>query len=256
MINFLQKAVEITRRAIESGYYEIENNMFHNTFSLKDSIDPNKLNIIAELKLKSPTKGIIKEEVDSNLAIKLIENGSIGLSLHANREIFNGSLKLIREIAIRTSRPILFKDFIIDKKQIEAAKNLGASCILLIAEIFEHGLSNYSLKELVTYAKKLNMEVILEAHDFDIVNKINNYDVDFLGINNKNLVTLELNTGHFSNVIRKINKKKPIVAESGYFSHSQLLKDFKEGADCFLIGTSIMEAKDPIKKLKELLGND
>jgi len=117
MINFLQKTVEITRSAIESGYYEIENNMFHNTFSLKDSIDPNKLNIIAELKLKSPTKGIIKEEVDSNLAIKLIENGSIGLSLHANREIFNGSLKLIREIAIRTSRPILFKDFIIDKNK-------------------------------------------------------------------------------------------------------------------------------------------
>lgn len=256
MDSFLKKAVNSVQSLLIEGYYNVKCTIERKNYSLRDYLNLEKIKIIAELKKASPTYGIIKSNLDYKLPFELLDNGAVGLSFLIERNYFQGSIDYLADISPKIKAPLIFKDFIIHKKQIDAAKNVGADIVLLIAEIFEDNLSYYSLKELIDYSHRLNLETIVETSRAEIVNKLMETEADYIGINNRNLKTLEIDHDRFYKISSKINKKKPLIAESGYSDKNIIIRDMKAGADFFLIGTSIISAQNPVAKLKELMGND
>ncbi|MFP3189752.1 MAG: indole-3-glycerol-phosphate synthase [Thermoproteota archaeon] len=256
MYNFLIKAVESIKSLLKEGYYDLNSSVEREGFSLKDFLKEDSLRIIVELKKKSPSSGIITNTIEDKLPFNLVENGAKGLSFLIERNYFDGSIEYLQKISSKINVPILFKDFVIHKKQVEAAKRAGADIILLIAEIFELGISIHGFRELIDYSHHLGLETIVETNNVEIANRLMDTEADYVGINNRDLKTLEINPDHFYNISSKIIKRKPLVAESGYSSNKQIIRDKKAGADFFLIGTCIMSATDPVEKLRELLKYD
>ena len=157
--------------------------------------------------------------------------------------------------------PILMKDIVVSDVQIKAAKRAGADCVLLIKTVFDSNLSEGSLETLAEYAKKIGLEVILETHDeteFSDVVKTNSKSkkpFSVIGINNRNLSTLEVDLDTTVRILSENSKSNDIViSESGIRGPTDIMKLKSAGADAFLIGTSLMEkSKKMSQKIKELI---
>lgn len=211
-------------------------------YSLKASVlNPQKTGIIAEFKRKSPSKGIINDHtfVD-DVTQGYAAAGASGLSILTDFNFFGGSiddLMIARQI---NQIPILRKEFIIDDYQIIEAKAYGADAILLIAAVLE----SMEIEKLYTAARNLGLEVLLEIHDEEELEKING-NADLIGINNRNLKTFEVNLDHSKNLVKKLPKNMPKIAESG-ISNPATIKDLRQnGFDGFLIGENFMKTSNP-----------
>lgn len=253
--DFLFEVTSSVKSLVKNGYYESEKSVSKKRRILKEEARKHALPIIAELKAKSPGYGELRS-TDFRLANKLVQAGACAISVLVEPVYFGGSLSLLREVAQNVDAPILFKDFVISKKQLVTADRCGADIVLLIAEVFERGLSCDSLEEMIESAHALNLEVLLETHDPKNVALVNSTKAEYIGINNRNLVDLSLDPDHFFKLSKQYKKQKFTVAESGYSDALKIKRDFEAGADCFLIGGSIMSAKDPIAKLKELIAHE
>ena len=210
--------------------------------SLKESVlNPRKTGIITEFKRKSPSKGIINDHafVD-DVTQGYAAAGASGLSILTDFNFFGGSiddLLIARQI---NQIPILRKEFIIDEYQLIEAKAHGADAILLIAAV----LDGKEIEKLYKFSKNLGLEVLLEIHDEDELEKANGYG-DLIGINNRNLKTFEVNLNHSKELVKKLPKDLPKIAESG-ISNPETIKDLKEnGFDGFLIGENFMKTSNP-----------
>ena len=243
------------KELINKGYYDITEKVERRDTSLKDVLVSKKENypIITEIKFSSPSLGEINSNSNSQKEIltKMEENGSSAISVLTQPLYFDGSLENLKIVRQNTKLPILMKDIIIDEKQIEAGFDLGANVILLIETLFRDNHSK--LEQLIRYAKKMGLEILLEVNTKQEFDKAVTRDVDILGINNRDLNTLQLDMQTTNKILGKEFKiDKPIISESGIVTSEDIEMIGKSGVSGFLIGTTIMKADNIEKKIKEL----
>lgn len=199
-----------------------------------------KMNIIAEIKRSSPSKGPIQMEVDPALQAKEYEAlGAAAISVLTDTPFFNGSMDDLRAVREAVNLPILCKDFIIDKVQIDQAKSAGANIILLIVAALNYN----ELTELYAYAKKLDLEVLVEVHTEDEMERALNLDADIIGINNRDLATFQVDletTEEMASMI--IDPETILVSESGIKTKDDVLQVEEAGANVILVGETLMRA--------------
>jgi indole-3-glycerol phosphate synthase len=255
MSDFLDDIVEDVRNTIASGYYEVEK-IVHDKLSLKETIINCRKNpIISEIKLSSPSKHIIENDIDVlDVATSMERGGALGLSIITEPKKFRGSLPNFIRIRKNFSIPLLMKDFIISKIQIDAANKIGADAILLIQTLFDRGYCDSNLYSMIEYAHEHKLEVLLEAHTEEEFLKTLKSDSDLIGINNRDLKTLNVDIQTTKKILSKHNHSNHIiVSESGIESpnHIHFLK--AAGSRAFLVGTSVMLAQDIELKVRELV---
>ena len=252
---FLTVIADEIKELINKGYYDITEKVERTDTSLKDVLVSKKENypIITEIKFSSPSLGEINSNSNSQKEIltKMEENGSSAISVLTQPLYFDGSLENLKIVRQNTKLPILMKDIIIDEKQIEAGFDLGANVILLIETLFRDNHSK--LEQLIRYAKKMGLEILLEVNTKQEFDKAVTRDVDILGINNRDLNTLQLDMQTTNKILGKEFKiDKPIISESGIVTSEDIEMIGKSGVSGFLIGTTIMKADNIEKKIKEL----
>lgn len=203
---------------------------------------PDKSGVIAEIKRKSPSKGVINDRISvERISIGYMQSGASALSVLTDKIFFGGDnedLLLAREYNFC---PILRKDFVIDEYQIIEAKSIGADAILLIAV----ALTPERLKELASFAKSLQLEVLMEVHDLSELQKNLHPEIDLIGVNNRNLKSFETDVNTSIELASHIPSEFVKVSESG-ISTPQVVADLKpHGFEGFLIGEAFMQQSRP-----------
>lgn len=219
--------------------------------------NPEKSGIIAEFKRKSPSKGMINGSASvEKVSIGYMQAGASALSILTDKEYFGGAnedLKIARKF---NYCPIIRKDFIVDEYQIIEAKSIGADCILLIAAALEPT----KLKSLAAFAKSLGLEVLMEVHDGEELERSLCDDLDLVGVNNRNLKTFEVSVDTSLALVNQIPNAFVKVSESGISDPKVMVELKKAGFDGFLIGENFMKSARPeqaaynfIKEYRKLL---
>ena len=208
--------------------------------------------LIAELKKASPSKGLIRANFDpEHLAKQYEAGGATCLSVLTDETWFQGSNKKLQLARAATNLPVLRKDFMIDPIQIIESRALSADCILLIMA----SLSDAQAKELEAVAISHGMDVLVEIHDETELERAMRLSSPLIGINNRNLKTMDISLDVGLAMLPKLPKTKIAVAESGLFVPDDLHKMAQAGARCFLIGESLMRHEDVMQATKFLLSN-
>ena len=224
--------------------------------------------IIAEIKRASPSKGLIRPDLDPvETASQYAANGAACISVLTDEQYFQGHLSFLTEIRKNVpSIPLLRKDFIIDPYQIWEARVYGADAILLIVKALEAP----SLSLLLLEAQKAELDVLLEIHDnqelecaLEIVTKLkkeNNIELPLLGINNRNLSTFVTDIKTTGEIVSHLRQSSPeletqftLVSESGIFAASDIKSLAKFGAKAFLIGESLVSKGNPEENLRAII---
>jgi indole-3-glycerol phosphate synthase len=205
--------------------------------------------VIAEIKCASPSRGVIRRNVDMPMMARaLVAGGCIGLSILTEPHFFGGSVRDIPRVKAAVPVPVLRKDFIIDKRQLDETRSLGADAVLLIAAVLGD-----DLPEFVDYSLHAGLEPLVEVHNpAEIKNALSTH-ATIIGINNRNLNTLAIDrstTRNFSGGIRASGRL--VVSESGMRSADDV-RELRPYCDAFLIGSSIMAHNHPQKKLEEFV---
>lgn len=205
--------------------------------------------IIAEIKCASPSRGMIRRSVDmAMMAGVLKEGGCVALSVLTEPYFFGGTGPDIARVKSAVDLPVLRKDFIIDKRQIDESRILGADAVLLIAAVLGE-----RLPEFVEHAIDRGLEPLVEVHTDDEADAALSTKSTLIGINNRNLATLGIDRSTTRNISGRIRKEgRLIISESGMRS-AEDVREMKEYCDAFLIGSSIMSDNHPRKKLEEFV---
>jgi indole-3-glycerol phosphate synthase len=208
-------------------------------------------NVMAELKPASPSRGVLREPFDPvALAQSFEAGGAAALSVLTEPEFFLSSLKNLRDARKSVKLPVLRKDFIFDPWQVWEARANDADSFLLIALT----LSDARLKELLALGRELGMEPLVEVHTREELDRALAAEARIIGVNNRNLKTLEIRMETSFELVEYIPENCIAVSESGIRAHGELLKLRAAGFDAFLIGTHLMLSSDPGAVLAELLG--
>jgi indole-3-glycerol phosphate synthase len=238
-----RKKIEVAERKAQTSVAELEKGKFfsNQTLSLRSFLlDANKTGIIAEYKRKSPSKGIINDKVTvEEVTTAYAKYGASGISVLTDQDFFGGSLDDLL-VATINEVPLLRKDFMIDEYQLIEAKAFGAEVILLIAAC----LTPTEVKTMAATAKSLGLEVLLEIHNDEELGHICD-SVDLVGVNNRNLKTFDVSIETSLNLINKIPKDKPAVAESGISDVDTIVTLRQAGFKGFLIGENFMKQASP-----------
>jgi indole-3-glycerol phosphate synthase len=209
------------------------------------------INIIAELKPASPSRGVLREPFDAvELARSLQAAGAAALSILTEEEFFSGSLKNLREARKSMPLPVLRKDFIFDPWQVwETRANDADSFLLIVAT-----LSDAALRDLIALGRELGMEPLVEVHTLDELTRALGAEARIIGVNNRDLKTLAVRPETSLKLIGQIPDQCIAVSESGLRNHDDLQRLHDAGFDAFLIGEYLMLAPDPAVALANLLG--
>lgn len=237
------KREEVKRKKAEKPVAELEQTVLYvkPVLSLKQFLlDETRTGIIAEFKRKSPSKGIINDQVDVvEVTSAYTSNGASCLSVLTDELFFGGSTEDLLKARVNQI-PILRKDFIVDEYQVTEAKSMGADVILLIAAC----LTPAEVKRLATFAKSLGLEVLLELHTEEELGHICE-ETEIVGINNRNLKTFEVDIERSLRMAKQIPADKIKVAESGISSVENILLFKQNGFRGFLIGENFMKEENP-----------
>jgi indole-3-glycerol phosphate synthase len=212
--------------------------------------------VIAEVKRKSPSAGLIRENFDPVAIAKAYEKaGAAAISCLTDMHFFGGNIDFITQIRKEVMLPVLRKDFVIDEYQIWEARAAGADAILLISEVLSEG----QLIDYMILSQELGMTTLIEAHDMGNLLKIEQY-VGFphagyclLGINNRNLETMTTDINHTIDMIDIVEDTTTIVSESGITTPEDLDKLRLHGVHIVLVGESLMTESDPGEALAKLI---
>jgi len=209
------------------------------------------INIIAEIKKASPSSGVIREKFDPLALAKEYENHvAAAISILTEEHYFQGNLASFQPIKDSISLPALRKDFLIEELDIYESRANGADCILLIARILETD----ALQKFYKLSKDLGMDVLVEIHDENDLEKAMTLEPDLIGINNRDLDTLKININTTLRLIKQIPDKTTVVSESGISKHKDIIRLRDAGVSAFLIGEALMRAEDIGAKIRELKG--
>jgi indole-3-glycerol phosphate synthase len=203
--------------------------------------------VIAELKPASPSKGELRE-FDPKIAEKYEKGGACALSVLTEPYFFKGNLHNIEKVKSVSSLPVLRKDFIIDPIQIEESYSYGADAVLLLTEFLPN------LKEMLDQVNENGLDALVEVETEDGVRQAIEAGAEIIGINNRNLQTLEIDLERTERLIKEIPKGILTVSESGIETSEQAKKMKELGVTAILVGTSLMLAEDIEQKVKEFSG--
>src|SRR5215469_1081731 len=204
------------------------------------------INVIAELKPASPSRGIIRDPFDAPaLAKALGAAGAAALSVLTEGEFFGGSLKNMRDARKEVSLPVLRKDFIFDPWQVWEARANDADSFLLIVAMLDETV----LRELIDLGRELGMEPLVEVHTAEELDRALTAGARILGVNNRDLKTLNVHVETSFELIGRIPDDYIAVSESGLSTHDHLVRLRDAGFDAFLIGEHLMLAPDPAAAL-------
>ena len=254
-MTILDKIIERKKQEVADSKSEISINQLKDseffgrqTFSLKETLK-SKSGIITEIKRQSPSKGIINGKVSPVEVVTQYEKfGASALSILTDKEFFGGSFEDILSVRKHINIPILRKDFMIDEYQFYEAKSIGADVILLIASC----LSPTHVLEFTDLAHQLNLEVLLEIHSEEELVHINK-NVDFVGINNRNLKDFKVDLQHSVNLKNQLPNNILSVAESGIYNEEDFRFLKEKGFDGFLMGEYFMKNENPGEKFGKFI---
>jgi indole-3-glycerol phosphate synthase len=209
------------------------------------------LNVIAELKPASPSRGVLRDPFDApELAKSVSRAGAAALSVLTEGEYFHGSLKNLRDARKAVALPVLRKDFIFDPWQVWEARANDADSFLLIVAVLQDAL----LHDLIGLGREIGMEPVIEVHTAPELERALTASARIIGVNNRDLKTMAVRIETSLELIEKIPEDCVAISESGIRSHEDLLVLRRAGFDAFLIGEHLMLATEPGAALCGLLG--
>lgn len=211
------------------------------------------IRLIAEVKKASPSRGLIRSDFDHKEIASVYKKKKVdAISVLTEEDFFQGSLGFLADVKKVAKIPVLRKDFIIDGYQIIEARAHHADAVLLIAAI----LGAVQAQEYLHMAKELGMAVLFEVHDRDELEMALEIGAPIIGINNRNLKTLQIDLSTTFDLKREIPAGRIVVSESGIRSRGDVIMLEKAGIDAMLIGTSFMESRNIGRKIDELRGTE
>ncbi|MCU7843609.1 MAG: indole-3-glycerol phosphate synthase TrpC [Candidatus Thiodiazotropha sp. (ex Monitilora ramsayi)] len=214
-------------------------------------IEAGRPGVIAEIKRASPSKGILRENFKpAEIARSYATGGAACLSVLTDIDFFQGSDAYLRQARAACDLPVIRKDFIIDPYQVYEARAMGADCILLIVAC----LDDRQLKTLNDLAHHLGMDVLIEVHDAEELDRALQVDNRLIGINNRDLRTFEVSLETTLEMLPRIPSDRILVTESGILNREDVALMRENTVNAFLVGEAFMRAEDPGTRLAELFG--
>jgi indole-3-glycerol phosphate synthase len=246
------KEIALKKQLIPASYYEQYPLFERETVSLTEALKNSTTGIIAEHKRRSPSKAVINQSLNVQDVARGYENAGVcGMSVLTDAKYFGGSLDDLILARASVKLPLLRKEFIIDEYQIIEAKAHGADVILLIAAV----LDREQIKSFSELAKSLKLDILLEVHNMEELEKSVLQNIDMIGVNNRNLKTFEVSTDISKQLSEKIPNEFVKVSESG-ISSVEAIKDLKNyGYQGFLIGENFMKTDNPGLSAREFIKN-
>ena len=267
MANILDKIIADTRAELEKRRKDVpieqlqkqiaEVPKCRNFYKAVTKPNPRGLNVIAEVKKASPSAGLIRADFDAVEIARTYERcGADAISVLTDEKYFQGRLEYLTQVKEAVGLPVLRKDFIVDIYQVYEARAAGADAILLIGDALKGG----RLMDLMIAATELTLTVLLEVHEADTLMSVRSligfpekgYSV--LGINNRNLTTMEVDINTTGRLMGMLDETMPVVAESGIKTKADVEKLIQVGARAVLIGQTLCEHDDIAEKFAELFG--
>ena len=260
MANILEKIIQDKKdtlnlikknNSLDSLEKKIKSLNFFNNF--KKTIQNNKgISLISEIKKASPSAGVLVKDFNHlDIAKMYIDSGATCLSVLTEEKHFLGKLDYIADIKNKFKTPVLAKDFFIDPYQIALSKSYGCDCILLIIS----ALNGSQIDEIYDEAIKKNLSVIIEVHDQKEAETALKYKDALIGINNRNLKTLEISINNTISIFETVKSHKgPIISESGIKNENDVKYIYdKTGIKNFLIGESLLSSNNPAALIKKII---
>ena len=262
-MDILDKIVERKREEITAAQNKIPEDRLreqaeqrNNRRSLYQALKepgPFDVNIISEIKRASPSKGLIRKDLDPATYARAYEKGgAAALSVLTDQSFFKGSPKDLQSAKGAVQLPVLRKDFIISTYQIYEAAVMGADAVLLITRI----LSEQQLIDLLSLSTDLQLDALVEVHDEKDLEKAKNSGATLVGINNRNLRTFKTDIRTAIDLVKRFEPHQVAVAESGIHTREDIEQLKTAGIWNFLIGESLVRAEDPIAHLEYLMGKN
>ena len=216
----------------------------------RDALKAGEVAVIAEIKRRSPSAGPIRPDLDPlEVALQYEAAGAAALSVLTEPEFFGGSLQDLRQARNATQLPTLRKDFVVDPYQIWEARLAGADAVLLIVAALSEG----ELQELLRTALEARLDPLVEVHDRDELRRALDAGASLIGVNNRDLTTMEVRVETSFELLAEIPKGVVRVAESGIRDGETLGRLLRAGFDAALVGESLMRADQPAAALEQLL---
>ena len=219
--------------------------------SVRAAIEHGRPAVIAEIKKASPSKGIIRPDFDpAGLAETYAEAGAVCLSVLTDEKFFQGSDLHLQQAGTATGLPVLRKDFIIDPYQVYEARAIGADCILLIVA----ALGDASMQELAATAAAIGLDVLVEVHNREELERALLLRTPLIGINNRDLHTFQTSLQTTLDLLPDMFPDRTVVTESGIHSRADIELMRSNDVHAFLIGEALLRADDPGAQLRALVG--
>jgi len=217
--------------------------------AIENKISQGEAAVIAEIKKASPSKGVMRENfVPADIAKSYQQHGAACLSVLTDEDFFQGCEAYLQQAREATKIPVIRKDFIIDPYQVYEARAMSADCILLIVAALEDSM----MKELLSLAHELEMDVLMEVHDRDEMARAINSGAKLIGVNNRNLRTFEVSLENTLGMLDMVPEDRILVTESGIHAPADVQLMRQNNVNAFLVGEAFMRVDEPGEKLAEL----
>jgi indole-3-glycerol phosphate synthase len=250
----LDQILDSTRRGLQSlrerrGDLEREAGSLPAPPSLSRALRGERVAVVAEVKRRSPSAGLIREDLDpGERAVLYAEHGAAAISVLTDGRHFGGSIEDLRAAAARVRVPLLRKDFILDEVQVIEARAAGAAAVLLIVR----ALPPARLEALMAFARAAGLEGLVEVHTVAELDRALSAGAEIVGVNSRDLDTFRIDLAGAWELIARVPAGRVAVAESGIQGSEDVAHAAAAGADAVLVGTALSAAPDPARLLRQL----